>query len=188
MTIDKTWTLFLDRDGVINNLIEDGYVKSWEHFEFLPGVLEAIRLLSQIFGKIVIVTNQRGISRKLMTTEDMDEIHSLMLKEIKDAGGRIDKIYYCPHLVEDDCDCRKPKTGMPLQAKKDFPGIDFSKSVIAGDSQNDMEMGQRLGMTTVFIGTSIVTLSGPVVSGAEPVEVCYDSLISFAREINESGQ
>jgi len=171
MTIDKTWTLFLDRDGVINKLIEDGYVKSWGNFEFLPGVLEAIRLLSQIFGKIIIVTNQRGISRKLVTTEDLDEIHALMLKEIENAGGRIDKIYYCPHLVEDDCDCRKPKTGMPLQAKKDFPGIDFSKSVIVGDSRNDMEMGQRLGMTTVFIGTSIA------------FDSCYASLISFAGDM-----
>jgi len=171
MTIDNTWTLFLDRDGVINKLIDHGYVKSWEHFEFLPGALEAIRLLSNIFGKIIIVTNQRGIGRKLMTTEELDGIHSLMLKEIKNAGGRIDKIYYCPHLVEDDCDCRKPKTGMPLQAKKDFPGIDFSRSVIAGDSRNDMEMGQGLGMTTVFIGTSIA------------FDSCYGSLISFAEEI-----
>ena len=174
VTIDKSWTLFLDRDGVINKLIEDGYVNSWEHFEFQPGALEAIRLLSGIFGKIVIVTNQRGIGRKLMTADDLDEIHSKMLKEIQDAGGRIDKIFYCPHLVEDDCDCRKPKTGLPLQAKKDFPDIDFSKSVMVGDMRNDMLMGQELGMRTVFIGTSLA------------FDYCYGSLISFAREISES--
>ena len=176
MTIDQSWTLFLDRDGVINKLIEDGYVKTQSHFEFQSGALEAIRLLSCVFGKILIVTNQRGIGRLLMTGDDLDEIHSFMLKEIENAGGSIDKIYYCPHLVEDDCDCRKPKTGMPLQAKKDFPDIDFNKSIMVGDTRNDMIMGQKLGMTTVFIGTSLA------------FDYCYSSLISFAREITESRQ
>ncbi|MBW8050990.1 MAG: HAD family hydrolase [Cytophagales bacterium] len=173
---DRSWTLFLDRDGVINKKIDKDYVRRWEQFEFLPDVLESIHLLSKRFGKIIIVTNQRGIGLKLMTKENLEKIHALMLEKIKSAGGSIDKVYYCPHLDEDHCNCRKPSTGLALQAKKDFPGIDFKRAIMVGDSQRDMEMGEKLGMITMFLAHH--EYSG---RSAPTYDFCFDKLISFAK-------
>ncbi len=150
--IDQSWTLFLDRDGVINKRLVDDYVKIWEEFEFLPGVKEAINKLSKMFGRIIIVSNQQGVGKGLMTEDDLKEIHSKMITEIEEAGGCIDAIYYCPELKENNPECRKPMPGMALQAQKDFPEIDFDKSIMVGDSPSDMEFGIHLGMVTVFVG------------------------------------
>jgi histidinol-phosphate phosphatase family protein len=149
--IDKSWHLFLDRDGVINKKRPDDYVKTIAELEILPGVLDAIKQLTQQFNKIFIITNQRGISRKIMTEKDLQTVHTHLLKQIETADGKIDKIYYCPHLRDDKCNCRKPNPGMGLQAKKDYPEIDFSKSIMVGDSLSDMGFGKNLGMTTIHI-------------------------------------
>ncbi len=151
LPIDKTWTLFLDRDGVINKKIDNGYVRSWKEFEFLPGVKESLKVLSAIFTKIIIVTNQRGVGKGLMKEEELLEIHYKMEDAITLAGGRIDGIYYCTDLNDEGSTHRKPKPGMAFDAQKKFPEIDFSKSIIAGDSISDMEFGKNLQMITVLI-------------------------------------
>jgi len=151
LKVDKSWTLFLDRDGVINRRIEGDYVRNWKQFEFLPRALEAISSLSNLFGRIIIVTNQRGIARGLMTEGDLNDIHKRMLLLIRNMGGRIDGIYYCPHELKDNCDCRKPKIGMALRAKTDFPEIDFRKSVVVGDSVSDMEFAEKIGALSVLV-------------------------------------
>lgn len=149
--IGKDWTLFLDRDGVINQRIIDQYVCKWEEFHFIEGVLEAIRKFGLVFNNIVVVTNQRGINRNLMTHQDIADIFDKMRESITKTGGRIDEFYYCPHLVEENCNCRKPKIGMGLQAKKEFPNIDFKKSVMVGDMLTDMQFGKALGMKTIYL-------------------------------------
>ena len=154
LAVDNNWTLFLDRDGVLNKKLEGDYVKSWAQFEWLPNAQESIKKLSLIFGKIIILTNQQGIGKGLMSKSDLEKVHNKMLSEIEDTGGVLDGIYYCPHLVEDNCDCRKPKPGMAYQAKEDYPDIDYSRSVILGDSVSDIELGSLLGMVTVFIGAA----------------------------------
>jgi histidinol-phosphate phosphatase family protein len=138
-------TLFLDRDGVINKLRLNDYVKNWDEFEFLPGILETLCLLSKRFKRIIVVTNQRGIGKGLMTENMLQDIHKKMIAAIENAGGRIDRIYYCTAISENDPD-RKPNTGMALQAKRDFPDIDFSKSIMVGDSESDEIFAQRAGM------------------------------------------
>ena len=154
LNIDKSWTLFLDRDGVINRKIEGDYVRCWKQFEFLPKVIEALKILSGIFGRIIIVTNQRGIGRGLMTEKDLEYIHNNMLYILKKEGVKIDKIYYCPHDYEKErCNCRKPNVGMALQAKRDFPEIDFSKSVMIGDSLIDVEFANKLNMKSFLVGS-----------------------------------
>jgi D-glycero-D-manno-heptose 1,7-bisphosphate phosphatase len=151
--INTTWTLFLDRDGVINERLVGDYVKSWNEFEFSEGVLEALRILSSKFQTIVIVTNQQGVGKGKMTMQDVADVHQKMIGEIKKNGGRIDKIYVCPDLKHNNPKCRKPETGMGEQAQRDFPNIDFSKSIILGDSASDIAFGKRLGMKTVFVKT-----------------------------------
>ena len=148
--IDDSWTLFLDRDGVINKKITEGYVTSLKEFEILPGVLDSIRKLTTIFGRLIIVTNQQGIGKGLMTKADLHKIHRYLSETVMEAGGKIHAIYFAPNLAEEKSEMRKPGTGMALEAKKDFPEIEFSKSIMLGDSLIDMEFGRRAGMVTVF--------------------------------------
>jgi histidinol-phosphate phosphatase family protein len=145
------WTLFLDRDGVINTRLIDDYVKTVEEFEFIKGSVEAIAQFDQWFDTIVVVTNQQGIGKGLMTEEDLSDIHALMMEGIEQAGGRVDAIYHCPMLRNENPNCRKPNPAMGHQAKADFPDIDFGKSVMIGDSVSDMEFGEALGMLNIFI-------------------------------------
>ena len=151
LNINKEWTLFLDRDGVINKKIENDYVKHWMDFEFLDDSFDALKKLDSVFGHIVVVTNQQGIGKRLYRTEDLEIIHKNMLYEIEYHGGRIDKVYFSPNLKEENHPSRKPGTGMALQAQKDFPAIDFSKSIVVGDSISDMQFGRNAGMYTAYI-------------------------------------
>lgn len=152
ITIDKSWTLFLDRDGVINVRFPGDYVKRVDEFEFLPGAPEAIARFSKLFGRIIVVTNQQGIARGVYSHEDLGDIHSHMQTEIEKAGGKIDRVYYAHQAAAENSPMRKPGTGMGLQAQTDFPGIDFSRSIMVGDSQSDMEFGKALGMKVIFLG------------------------------------
>ncbi|MDD4993947.1 MAG: HAD family hydrolase [Paludibacter sp.] len=149
-TSEKYETVFLDRDGVINKHLKNDYVKCWDEFEFLPGVLDALSILAKYFKHIFIVTNQRGVCKGLMTEDTLKDIHSKMQTEIENCGGRIDQIYYCTDLSNESQN-RKPNSGMAFQAKNDFPNIEFQNSIMIGDSLSDMEFGNRLGMKTVFI-------------------------------------
>jgi histidinol-phosphate phosphatase family protein len=150
MSYTKEWTLFLDRDGVINKELRDDYVTRWEEFVFEQGALSALAKLAGIFGRIIIVTNQRGIGIQKMTEEDLKSIHGLMQKEIENAGGRVDAIYYAPAADRTDIR-RKPNPKMAFEAQQDFSEIDFLKSIIVGNSISDMEFGRNAGMKTIFI-------------------------------------
>lgn len=151
--LDNTWTIFLDRDGVINERIPNSYIKNKKEFIFLPGVKEAIKKLSEFFNRIIVVTNQQGIGKGLITENQAEDINKFMISEIKKSGGRIDKVYVCPDLASSDNNCRKPNPNMAIQAKKEFPEIDFHKSIMIGDSISDMEFGKNLGMKTILIST-----------------------------------
>lgn len=149
----EPWTLFLDRDGVINRRIPGGYVTSVDELEILPGVMEAIAYFSKYFSRIIIVSNQQGVGKGIMTVDDVERVHAHLRKQIENTEGRVDGIYFCPALAKDNNPCRKPSTGMALQAQKDFPDIDLSRSVMAGDSVSDLHFAKNAGMTPVFIET-----------------------------------
>ncbi|MFN7014647.1 MAG: D-glycero-alpha-D-manno-heptose-1,7-bisphosphate 7-phosphatase [Bacteroidia bacterium] len=152
LVIDKSWTLFLDRDGVINVKLEGDYVKKIEEFQFTENAVKAIAKAKRLFGKMLVVTNQQGIAKGLYTEEDLKAVHTFMQEQLAKENAQVDKIYFCPALNGDTrFNCRKPDIGMALQAQNDFPEIDFSKSVMVGDSLSDMEFGRKLGMYTVFI-------------------------------------
>ena len=169
--------LLLDRDGVINRQIVGGYVTQPEEFEFLPNVLEALALLAEKFEHIFIVTNQQGIGKGVFSKTDLEKIHQNMLAEITKSGGRIDKIYFSPHLESENNPNRKPNIGMALQAKRDFPELDFSQSIMLGDSLGDMQFGKNAGMKTVLLNQKITKENSTL------VDEVFSDLLAFARSV-----
>jgi D-glycero-D-manno-heptose 1,7-bisphosphate phosphatase len=176
--IDKSWTLFLDRDGVINREKEEGYILHFGEFAFYEGVKPALSILAAKFGRILIVTNQRGIGKGLMTLRDLGDIHDNMLKEIEEAGGRIDRIYYCDSM-SDEHPFRKPNPGMAFEAKKNYPEIDLQRSVMVGNTMSDMQFGRNAGMLTVLLLTTRPdqTLPHPF------IDLSFHSLQEFAQAV-----
>lgn len=150
--IDDTWTLFLDRDGVLNSETFETYISRPEDFIFLEKSLQALKILSRIFNRIIIVTNQQGVGKKLMTESDLKNVNSYMLSEIEKNGGTIDAVYSATDLRGTPNGQRKPGRAMADLAKKAFPEIDFEKSIMVGNSMCDVEFGNNLNMKTVFIG------------------------------------
>ena len=143
----KTKTLqkvvFLDRDGVINRDSPD-YIKSWSEFEFLPGSLEAIKLLTLNGFATIIITNQSVINRKMVSGKELDYMHTMMKEAVTSTGGQIKDIFYCPHVPEDRCNCRKPNPGLIFMAKQKYR-IDIATSVMVGDSAKDIECARNAG-------------------------------------------
>lgn len=144
-------TLFLDRDGVIDVELENDYVKRPEEMIFIPGAVEAIARLQPLFARTLVVTNQRGVAKGLMTLDDLDRVHRHMVSRIEAAGGHIDKIYFCTGMDESD-PRRKPNNGMFLDALEDFPQIDPARSLMVGDKPTDMEFAARCRLTGVLVG------------------------------------
>ncbi|MDR7112498.1 D-glycero-D-manno-heptose 1,7-bisphosphate phosphatase [Microbacterium trichothecenolyticum] len=182
----RSWSLFLDRDGVINTRIMGGYVRTWDEFAFEPGALEALEALARWAPNIVVATNQQGVGKALMTEDDLADIHGRMRAAVAAAGGRIDAVQWCPHLAGDECDCRKPKPGMATRYLADHPGVDGSLSVMVGDTESDMEMGRRLAAAT---GGCITVRIG---EGQDAhADLVYPSLAAFAaavtNELDEMG-
>jgi len=177
-TIDRTWTLFLDRDGVINHDKDNDYILNWNEFRFYDTTLEAMAILEKHFGRIVITTNQKGVGKGLMSVADLDTIHANMLSLIQQNGGRIDKVYYCSDLSDDSVN-RKPNPGMAFQAKADFAEIDLSKSMIVGNRISDMGFGRNAGIYTVFVATTHAETAFP-----NPlIDLRFDNLLSFAKAL-----
>ncbi|WP_298301367.1 HAD family hydrolase [Hydrotalea sp.] len=179
--INEEWTLFLDRDGVINAEKKEEYVLSWDEFHFLPGVKEALALLNPLFKRIVIVTNQKCIGKGLLTEDGLHTIHTNMLREIQQTGGRIDKIYFCPDLT-DESPNRKPAPGMAFQAKASNPEIDLAKSIMIGNKLTDMGFGKNAGMFTIFVATT-----NPETPFPHPlIDARFDNLLLAATALTKA--
>ncbi|MFA8298609.1 MAG: D-glycero-alpha-D-manno-heptose-1,7-bisphosphate 7-phosphatase [Hyphomicrobiales bacterium] len=181
LNIDSKWTLFLDRDGVINRRLPGQYVRTWDEFEFLPQVLDAIEIFTSIFHRIFIVTNQQGIGKELMTEQDLEKVHNSMLSEISNKGGRIDKIYFCPALAKDNHPDRKPSTGMIMKAAEDFKDIDLSKSIMVGDSLSDMKLAKNANIHSVFLTTDLDYPQEAI----DIADMQFTSLIELANYLKE---
>ena len=176
--IDKTWTLFLDRDGVINHDKDNDYIRNWEEFRFYDDTLEALALLEKHFNRIVVTTNQKGVGKGWMTVADLDNIHDNMLLHINKGGGRIDKVFYCADLSDDSVN-RKPNPGMAHQAKVIYPEIDLSKSIIVGNRISDMGFGRNAGMHTVFVATTHPETPFPNTL----IDLRFANLLDFAQSL-----
>ncbi len=181
LNFDKSWTLFLDRDGVLNKEKNNDYIFNWNEFVFYNDVLKAMQIFNSLFYKIVIVTNQRGVGKKLMTQENLNDIHHNLKIEIEKNNGRIDAIYSCTDLNNDSLN-RKPNIGMALQARDEFPNIELSKSIMVGNKLSDMEFGRNAGMTTIFVATTHPETAFP----HNYIDYRFNSLFEFAKALKNS--
>jgi D-glycero-D-manno-heptose 1,7-bisphosphate phosphatase len=137
---------FLDRDGVLNRRAAPGdYVKSAAEFEWLAGAREGVQRLNDERWLVLVVTNQRGIARGLMTVADVDAIHARAQRELRAAGAHIDAFYLCPHGDADRCGCRKPQPGLILRAAREW-SVDLADSFLIGDDERDLEAARRAGV------------------------------------------
>ncbi len=175
--IDSSWTLFIDRDGVMNDEKHEDYIHTWDEFKFYEGVKEAFEIFNKKLGIIVIITNQRGVAKGVTKLEDLRLIHKNMQAEIESAGGRIDNIYVCTEMESEN---RKPNTGMGLQAIKDFPEIDLSKSLMIGNTLSDMKFGRNLG---VAINIFLPTTRKEVPHNHPNIDLVFNDLISVAKAL-----
>jgi histidinol-phosphate phosphatase family protein len=180
--IDGDWTLFLDRDGVLNHDTPGDYVRDWSRFKFFDTTLSAMEKLANIFNLILIVTNQRGVGIGLMSQQNLDEIHQNMVAEIIANNGRIDKIYFSTDTDKINSTHRKPATGMGLQAKQDFDEIDFKCSIMVGNNISDMQFGRNLGMHTIFIDDRKEYNNQPT----DEMDLIFNNLLEMAEFIEQN--
>jgi D-glycero-D-manno-heptose 1,7-bisphosphate phosphatase/D-glycero-alpha-D-manno-heptose 1-phosphate guanylyltransferase len=178
LDINTDWTLFLDRDGVINREKKEDYIRHWGEFEFYAESLLALPMLAQKFNRIIITTNQKGIGKGLMSVDDLILIHQNMTNKIVELGGRIDAIYYCPDLDNASIN-RKPQPGMAYQAKSTFPEIDFKRSIMVGNRMSDMEFGRNAGMHTIYLATTHPEAPFPDTK----IDDRFDHLFQFANAL-----
>lgn len=156
-------TVFLDRDGIINKCAPPHcYISRWEEFEFLPGVEEALRKLKEAGYLLIMVSNQRGIARGMLTEEQVRRLHTELQVYLRQRNAALDGIYVCPHNIA-ECHCRKPDIGLFLQAEKDF-AIDKNDSWMVGDSPSDIEAGQKYGVKTILT-TSLPMAAEQILGG-----------------------
>jgi D-glycero-D-manno-heptose 1,7-bisphosphate phosphatase len=168
--------VFLDRDGVINRKVPDTYITKASEFHFLPGVGEALSIFKRLGFLLVLITNQRGIARGLMTGEDLDAVHDYMQRELGKDYVALDAIYHCPHEEFEYCNCRKPEPGMILAASADL-NIDLDASYMVGDSLCDIGAGQGAGVQTVCIGSE----------RQGDADMVFPNLLAFARFLLAQG-
>lgn len=143
--------ILLDRDGVLNRKPPRGqYLRSWDEFEWLPGAREALRLLKEANYRIIVVTNQAGVARGIMTEEDLLSIHRRMVAEVTRSGGRIDAVYYCSHHWTDNCECRKPRAGLLFEAQHTF-NLDLTRTVFVGDDETDVQAADAAGCVSALV-------------------------------------
>lgn len=146
--------VFIDRDGVINKdpggWTEHSYVTRWEDFHFIQGSKKAIKKLAQAGYGTIIISNQAGVAKGFFTKEELSKVNSRMLDEITHDGGRVEEVYYCLHRDEDNCDCRKPKTGLFERAAKKY-GINLKETYFVGDGLVDTLAGKKIGARTVLV-------------------------------------
>jgi len=142
--------VLLDRDGVINRRIVSGYVTCWEKFVFLPSALEALRLLNEKNYRVIVVSNQAGVGKGLMTAAHLDEITRRFVAEVEAQGGRILGVYYCTHRPEDGCECRKPKPGLLRRAQAEHR-FDFGRTYLVGDTESDLLAAHAAGCPAIKV-------------------------------------
>ncbi len=179
----REWCLFLDRDGVLNRQIVGDYVRSWQDFEWLPGVRSALKQLREWAPHLVVVTNQQGVGKGLMGSDDLAAIHEHLQADLVEEGVVIDAFQVCPHLEAADCDCRKPRPRLVLDWLANHPGCEPSLSIMVGDSRSDLELAHNVA--AVAGGCASVQV-GEHANAGGIADASFDSLWDFAVAVGQA--
>ncbi|MFX1316551.1 MAG: D-glycero-beta-D-manno-heptose 1,7-bisphosphate 7-phosphatase [Promethearchaeota archaeon] len=177
----KNRAIFLDRDGVINK--EVNYLSTPNRFEFIPGSIEALKILKQKGFLLIVITNQAGIARGLFSEETLNQIHKKMKRILKQNGVYLDDLFYCPHHPDFTgvCDCRKPNPGMILEAQKKY-NIDLQASFMVGDTLIDIETGKLVNCKTILVLTGYGIKQSKIIDTIKP-DFIYENLLEFAKNL-----
>ena len=180
-------TVFLDRDGTLNP--DPGYIRSPDQFELFPGVADALARLKQAGAQLILVTNQSGIARGLLSTCDLEAVHMKLKDLLHAAGASLDAVYVCPHHPDDRCSCRKPNQGMIDQARRDQP-IDLTRSYLIGDHVRDIELAKRVGLRGILVTTgSLSPQDAEALKQSETAPHCVaDSMVQAAEWLMSDAQ
>lgn len=182
--MDEIRFVFLDRDGVINKKAPEGdYVSDWSKFHMLPGAAEAVARLNQTGRKVIVVTNQRGIALGRYSRKTLAEMHTRLREELARCNAHLDAVYVCPH-DKNECECRKPKPGLFLEAFKDFPDAKPENSLMIGDSLSDIEAARFLGMRSFFVRGAAETQKAGAEVAAASANAVFDSLVEAVAAID----
>lgn len=166
-------TIFLDRDGVINrNSIPGDYVKTWDEFQFLPGALTAIALLTKAGFRLLVITNQACVSKGIVSWATVRDIHARMMQEVDRAGGHLEAVLCCPHIEGSGCGCRKPAPGLIRRAEAEYR-VDLERAILVGDSVRDVQTGAAVGVPTIMVLSGIGRVAD-LVSEPRPCRVADD--------------
>lgn len=173
-----TQLVLLDRDGTIN--VEKHYLSSPGQVELLPGVAEGIQLMQRLGLTVVVVTNQSAIGRGYFGLDTLDRIHQRLHELLANHGASLDAIYVCPHRPDEGCSCRKPAPGLARKAGDEF-GADLSRSFVVGDKVRDIELGKRVGATTILVRTGYGARA-PLAEGSQ-ADYVVENLLEAAHVI-----
>lgn len=177
--------IFIDRDGVINRdpggWTKYGYVTDKKDFHFIPGTLKALKILKEKGMKVVVASNQGGVNKGFYTQEELSKVNEFMLEKIRKAGGAIEEVSYCIHKDEDNCDCRKPKSGMLEKAVKKY-GIDPRAAYFIGDAEKDILAGRNIGCKTVLV-LSGKTSREDIEAWKYKPDYIFDNLLEAVQEL-----
>jgi D-glycero-D-manno-heptose 1,7-bisphosphate phosphatase len=177
-SLDTKKVIVLDRDGTI--VIDRGYLSDPAGLEFLPGAAEGLRRFHEDGYTLIIITNQSGVGRGTFSLDRLEEIHNRLREMMSAIGAPVERIYYCPHVPEAQCDCRKPNVQLMLRAAADLH-FEPSGAVVIGDRSSDIELGHRVGARTVLISPEV----GDPTEDCRPHFVAVD-LLAAARVVKES--
>jgi histidinol-phosphate phosphatase family protein len=178
----KKWCLFLDRDGVINRQIVGDYVRTWMQFEWLEGAPLALLQLRKWAPHLVVVTNQQGVGKGLMSIQDVDLIHRKISDRLAAEEVSVDGFRVCPHLESAGCNCRKPAPGLVLDWLQQHPDVDPALSVVVGDSWGDMELARHVSAATG--GCAKIQIGDKKLGGT--VDAAFHSLWDFALAVGNA--
>ncbi len=187
--MSSTKYIILDRDGVIN-LDSPAYIKTPNEWIPITGSLKAIAKFNQLGYQVIVVTNQSGIARNYYSLETLENIHQKMLALVREVGGDILDIFFCPHGPDDNCICRKPETGMYDAIKAKYPNIDFKQTYSIGDSLRDLQASQRVGCLPILVktGNGLKTLekikSDPALTQFKQTPI-FDNLWSLSESLGQ---